>query len=472
MTMADNYDEDDLLNSSLTNLQWLQHINMNLNESLSVPRKTVASSSSSASSSPQSKDDRADRTPQQRAGRPNTTVDYTRNSHIKPPYSYATLICMAIRETPKHKITLSAIYNWIMGNFAYYRNADPSWQNSIRHNLSLNKCFMKVPRDKDEPGKGGFWMINSDYEDYFKNGVLKRRKNKKKIQKVPYSRSTSYSKADSYHRTSSSPYNSTKPRPVRAQTIDLGGLGSQHQSYVSQYGHGLHSVSQNNNTGGILKLSSAVHLRTPYSRYNTMQSRPSNFKLNISTSQSQHQALLTSTSELIRPNINLNGSLNSGLNNSFNKSSTDEQPWEFVLKDIQLNSASQGEATKKTEDDFFKDSCMLESSTTLDDNGDTLMSSQSDNIISQSLNFEGLGEDISSPELSDLVRDIESLIDCPTLQQPELIVKGEKLSNAFNQSSCQESVNFTTGPAWNNLLDELNLGGLSDYLDTPLNGIV
>ena len=57
------------------------------------------------------------------------------------------------------------------------------------------------------------------------------------------------------------------------------------------------------------------------------------------------------------------------------------------------------QATKKTEDDFFKDSCMLESSTTLDDNGDTLMSSQSDNIISQSLNFEGLGEDISSPEL-------------------------------------------------------------------------
>ena len=53
--MADNFDEDDLLNSSLTNLQWLQHINMNLSEGLAVPRKTVASSSSSASSSPQSK---------------------------------------------------------------------------------------------------------------------------------------------------------------------------------------------------------------------------------------------------------------------------------------------------------------------------------------------------------------------------------------------------------------------------------
>jgi len=464
--MADNYDEEDLLNSSLTNLQWLQHINMNLNESLAVPRKTVASSSSSASSSPQSKDERSDRAQQQRAGRHNNSVDYTRNSHIKPPYSYATLICMAIRETPKHKITLSAIYNWIMANFAYYRNADPSWQNSIRHNLSLNKCFMKVPRDKDEPGKGGFWMINSEYEEYFKNGVLKRRKNKKKIQKVPYSRSSSYSKGDNYNRSSSTTYNPAKARPIRAQTIDLGGLS--HQAYIHQYGQGFQTV---NNNGGVLKLSSALQLKTPYSRNGTSQPRPSNLKLNLAATQPEPAPQPQLTTKLIRPSINLNGSLNSGLNNSFNKSTSDEQPWEFVLKDIQLNSASdQGEVTKKVEDDFFKDSCM-ESSSVMDD-GDTMMSVPSDNAISQSLNFDGLNSDISSPDLSDLVRDIESLIDCPSLQQPELIVKGEKLSNALNQSSCQESFNFSSGPAWNNLLDELNLGGLSDYLDTPLNGIV
>lgn len=71
---------------------------------------------------------------------------------------------------------------------------------------------------------------------------------------------------------------------------------------------------------------------------------------------------------------------------------------------------------------------------------------------------------------SDLVRDIESLIDVPSLQQPELIVKGEKLSGAFNSASYQESCSVAAN--WNTLLDDLNIGSISEYLDTPLNGIV
>ncbi|XP_043567079.1 forkhead box protein J1-B isoform X2 [Chiloscyllium plagiosum] len=107
---------------------------------------------------------------------PAEDVDYKTNPHVKPPYSYATLICMAMQASNKSKITLSAIYNWITDNFCYYKHADPSWQNSIRHNLSLNKCFMKVPRQKDEPGKGGFWQIDPQYADMFVNGVFKRRR--------------------------------------------------------------------------------------------------------------------------------------------------------------------------------------------------------------------------------------------------------------------------------------------------------
>ncbi|XP_063285056.1 forkhead box protein J1.2-like [Pelobates fuscus] len=107
---------------------------------------------------------------------PAQEVDYRTNPHIKPPYSYATLICMAMEASQQRKLTLSAIYNWITQNFCYYQYADPSWQNSIRHNLSLNKCFMKVPRGKDEPGKGGFWQLDPHYAHMFVNGVLKRRR--------------------------------------------------------------------------------------------------------------------------------------------------------------------------------------------------------------------------------------------------------------------------------------------------------
>ena len=50
------------------------------------------------------------------------------------------------------------------------------FQNSIRHNLSLNKCFQKVARRKDEPGKGGFWRINPEFSDMFVNGIFKKRR--------------------------------------------------------------------------------------------------------------------------------------------------------------------------------------------------------------------------------------------------------------------------------------------------------
>uniref|UniRef100_A0A3Q2QWC8 Forkhead box J1b n=1 Tax=Fundulus heteroclitus TaxID=8078 RepID=A0A3Q2QWC8_FUNHE len=107
---------------------------------------------------------------------PPVEVDYKTNPRVKPPYSYASLICMAMQASKQPKVTLSTIYNWITENFCYYRHAEPSWQNSIRHNLSLNKCFKKVPRQKDEPGKGGFWQIDPQYADMFVNGIFKRRR--------------------------------------------------------------------------------------------------------------------------------------------------------------------------------------------------------------------------------------------------------------------------------------------------------
>lgn len=82
----------------------------------------------------------------------------------KPPYSYAQLIVQAIASAADKQLTLSGIYSYITKNYPYYRTADKGWQNSIRHNLSLNRYFIKVPRSQEEPGKGSFWRIDPQSE--------------------------------------------------------------------------------------------------------------------------------------------------------------------------------------------------------------------------------------------------------------------------------------------------------------------
>uniref|UniRef100_A0A663EN82 Fork-head domain-containing protein n=1 Tax=Aquila chrysaetos chrysaetos TaxID=223781 RepID=A0A663EN82_AQUCH len=105
----------------------------------------------------------------------------------KPPYSYIALIAMAIANAAERKLTLGGIYKFITERFPFYRENPKKWQNSIRHNLTLNDCFVKIPREPGHPGKGNYWTLDPAAEDMFDNGsFLRRRKRFKRTDITTY----------------------------------------------------------------------------------------------------------------------------------------------------------------------------------------------------------------------------------------------------------------------------------------------
>ncbi|XP_028252344.1 hepatocyte nuclear factor 3-beta-like [Parambassis ranga] len=228
-------------------------------------------------------------------------------THAKPPYSYISLITMAIQQSASKMLTLNEIYQWIMDLFPFYRQNQQRWQNSIRHSLSFNDCFIKMPRSPDKPGKGSFWALHPDSGNMFENGCYLRRQKRFKCGKNPgtgakeaagkpgseggsVTGSSSSSGPDSPHSSSPSPPSSDlKGVDLKPHRVDP--LSSSPARVPSPVAHSQHLLSHHH----ALLLHEPAHLKPdhyhPHHPHQPLYAFNHPFSINNLMSEPQHHKL-------------------------------------------------------------------------------------------------------------------------------------------------------------------------------------
>lgn len=120
----------------------------------------------------------------------NNNNDSISSQFYKPPLSYIALITLAIKNSPLQMVTLNEVYQYIIANFPYFQENRQKWQNTVRHNLSLNDCFIKIPRRfLGIPGKGNFWALHPQAVGMFNHGSYLRRRRRFRAESVSQTKS-------------------------------------------------------------------------------------------------------------------------------------------------------------------------------------------------------------------------------------------------------------------------------------------
>lgn len=85
-----------------------------------------------------------------------------------PSVKYVKLIAEAILSKDDKRMFLQQIYDYITENHKAYSQDSRGWKNSVRYNLSLNRCFVKTTLAGKR--KGHWWTIHPVCIDAFKVG--------------------------------------------------------------------------------------------------------------------------------------------------------------------------------------------------------------------------------------------------------------------------------------------------------------
>ena len=224
-----------------------------------------------------------------------------RFAEVKPPYSYIALITMAIESSTAGMMTLNEIYHFIEERFPYFKENTQRWQNSIRHNLSLNDCFIKVSRSDSakQAGKGNYWALHPKAGDMFGNGsFLRRSKRFKSASPKDNNAKNNDLNAAFSSSSSSSPSLSTSPAssttslsspsylqtPNQSQTLKtISNIGS--QSYFQQINSSDSSSSSSISSTSSSSLESFHHNLSLFVNFDPSLSQTSNANQTITSTQ-------------------------------------------------------------------------------------------------------------------------------------------------------------------------------------------